>query len=91
MKMTFPDNDVQLVPDIVLSISGEGSADFASRQGILLCMRNDVEQVLGNDSHRLFEELARDLGMDWRVSVWSMGSGTSSVPPVSLSPTDCMA
>jgi pyruvyl transferase EpsI len=68
MKMTFPDNDVQLVPDIVLSISGEDSADFASRQGILLCMRNDVEQVLGNDSHRLFEELARDLGMDWRYT-----------------------
>lgn len=68
MKAAYPDNDVQLVPDIVLSVSGEDNADFASRQGILLCMRNDVEQVLGNDSHRLFEELARDLGMDWRYT-----------------------
>lgn len=49
MKAAYPDNDVQLVPDIVLSVSGEDDADFASRQGILLCMRNDVEQVLGND------------------------------------------
>lgn len=68
MKAAYPNNDVRLVPDIVLSVSGEDNADFASRRGILLCMRNDVEQVLGNDSHRLLEELAQNLGMDWRYT-----------------------
>lgn len=68
MKATYLDNDVQLVPDIVLSISGEDNADFAARRGILLCMRNDVEQSIGNDSHRLLEKLAQDLNMNWRYA-----------------------
>ncbi|PKD13318.1 Polysaccharide pyruvyl transferase [Bifidobacterium longum] len=68
MKAAYPDNDVQLVPDIVLSVSGEDNADFTTRQGILLCMRNDVERSMGNDSHQRLEGLARDLGMDCRYT-----------------------
>lgn len=63
MKAAYPDNDVRLVPDIVLSIDDEDSAEFAVRQGILLCMRNDVEQSVGNDTHQRLEELAQDRGM----------------------------
>ena len=68
MKAAYPNNDVQLVPDIVLSIDGEDNADFATRQGILLCMRNDVEKSIGNDSHQLLEKLAQDLNMNWRYT-----------------------
>lgn len=43
MRKAYPNNDVQLVPDIVLSVQGEDNADFTQRHGVLLCMRNDVE------------------------------------------------
>lgn len=68
MKKAYPDNDVQLVPDVVLSVSGEDTADFSARKGVLLCMRNDIEQRVESDSRHHFEELANSLNMNWKYT-----------------------
>lgn len=62
MRRYYPNNDVQLVPDIVLSLSGQDTADFSQRHGVLLCMRNDVEKVTSNDAAQRIEQAAQSTG-----------------------------
>lgn len=66
MKNWFPNANVYLTPDIVLSLKGEdGSA--ATRSGVLLCMRNDKERLLSDDDVERISE-----ALDGRASiVWT--------------------
>lgn len=68
MKAAYPDCDVQLVPDVVLSIQGEDNAPFDQRHGVLLCMRNDVEQTLDASVHHQLEQVAESVGEGWRYT-----------------------
>lgn len=68
MKKAYPDCDVQLVPDIVLSIKGEDDAPFEQRHGVLLCMRNDVEKTLDDTVHRRFEQVAASISGGWKYT-----------------------
>lgn len=62
MKRYYPKNDVRLTPDIVLSLTDQATADPASRQGILLCMRNDVEKTTSGEAQTMLEQAARATG-----------------------------
>ena len=68
MKEAYPNCDVQLVPDIVLSVQGEDNASFGQRSGVLLCMRNDVEKVSDDVAHRRLEEVAASVSDQWRYT-----------------------
>ena len=68
MKASYPDCDVQLVPDVVLSIQGEDNAPFDRRHGVLLCMRNDVEQTLDAGVHHQLEQVAATVGEGWQYT-----------------------
>lgn len=68
MKAVYPDCDVQLVPDIVLSIQDEDNAPFEQRHGVLLCMRNNVEKTLDDAVHHRLEQVADSVGEGWRYT-----------------------
>ena len=68
MKEAYPDCDVRLTPDVVLSIQGEDDAPFDQRHGVLLCMRNDVEKVSDNAAQRLLEHVAASVSDQWRYT-----------------------
>ena len=45
MKALYPDTDIRLMPDIVLSASAEAFGVLPQqRSGVLMCLRNDVEK-----------------------------------------------
>lgn len=50
MRSLYPDTDIRLIPDIVLSANAE---DFGvqpcSRKGILLCLRSDIEKSISSE------------------------------------------
>ena len=62
MKEAYPDTDVRLTPDIVLSMSGNDSGSFSSRRGVLLCLRNDAEQSLDKENFSTLEEIVETVG-----------------------------
>ncbi len=69
MKRLYPDTEVLLVPDIVLSSHMEDYGVVpAERQGALLCMRSDTEQSM-NDAER--QEIAKELEARDLVSRWT--------------------
>lgn len=68
MKAAYPDNDVRLVPDIVLSLGGQDGAEFGKRRGVLLCMRDDVEQDVAGSACRRFESIVDHMGEAWRYT-----------------------
>lgn len=75
MREAYPDCDVQLVPDIVLSIGGEDDALFGQRHGALLCMRNDVEKKLERNSRQQLERIVSAyFGGEWRYTDTTIGS-----------------
>jgi len=50
MKSLYPDTDLYLIPDIVLSSSAEEFGVVPqSRQGVLMCLRSDVEKSVQDD------------------------------------------
>lgn len=49
MEESFPNNTVKLTPDIVLSMKVENKKDF-KREGIVLCLRDDSEISLKQDT-----------------------------------------
>lgn len=56
MKKNFRNNSVYLVPDIVLYL--EQIKPQKNRNGVLLCLRNDIEQKISNDKKaKLLEAL----------------------------------
>ncbi|GAA0640675.1 polysaccharide pyruvyl transferase family protein [Bifidobacterium pullorum] len=68
MRKAYPNNDVQLVPDIVLSVQGEDNADFAKRHGVLLCMRNDVEKTMTDSSRQMIEQIAAGIDPEFKYT-----------------------
>ena len=62
MRDYYPSNDVLLTPDIVLSLTDQATADPAQRDGILLCMRNDVEKTTSATAATLIEAAAKKTG-----------------------------
>lgn len=62
MRQYYPDNDVLITPDIVLSLTDQATADFTQRDGILLCMRNDVEKSTTGEAQQSIEAAARATG-----------------------------
>ncbi|MBO4848167.1 MAG: polysaccharide pyruvyl transferase family protein, partial [Clostridia bacterium] len=57
MKSLYPDTDIHLMPDIVLSSSAE---EFGIRQherrGVLMCLRNDAEKSISDEFWRELRE-----------------------------------
>ena len=68
MRKAYLNNDVRLVPDIVLSVQGEDDADFAGRHGMLLCMRNDVEKTMTDSSRQMIEQVAAGIDPEFRYT-----------------------
>lgn len=64
MRALYPNLDVQMTPDIVLSMRGMDRYPFPHRRGILLCMRNDKEKSVGDIQGEL-ERLATSSGERW--------------------------
>lgn len=81
MKEAYPDTDVRLTPDIVLSMSGNDTGDFSARHGVLLCLRNDVEQSLGKESSAALEKIAESVGEGYSYTDTTAGA---EYIPVSL-------
>lgn len=68
MRKAYPNNGVQLVPDIVLSVQGEDNADFTQRHGVLLCMRNDVEKTMTDSSRQMIEQIAAGIDPEFKYT-----------------------
>ncbi len=69
MKKLYPETDICLMPDIVLSLTPE---DFGIRQqnrsGVLMCLRNDVEKHIRDESWDALKENIKLLGESIRVT-----------------------
>lgn len=69
MKSLYPDTDLYLMPDIVLSSSAE---DFGvrpqPRDGVLMCLRNDAEKSIQDDFWNDLKVRLDRLGLSYRVT-----------------------
>lgn len=81
MKEAYPDTDVRLTPDIVLSMSGNDTGTFSARRGVLLCLRNDVEQSLGKENFSILEEIAKTVGEGYSYTDTTAGADYIPVSP----------
>lgn len=61
MKRLYPNANVLLTPDIVLSLPMQRFD--TKREGILLCLRSDVEKSLGKDVEYTLKQLAEATGL----------------------------
>lgn len=62
MKTLYPDTQVLLAPDIVLSATMDTfGAKPQKREGVLLCLRNDAERVMGQEDHQALKTLLEKL------------------------------
>ncbi len=69
MKSLYPDTQVLLAPDIVLSATMDTfGAKPQERDGILLCLRNDPERVMGQEEHQALKTLLDKLGLKTSVT-----------------------
>lgn len=59
MKVLFPDNNIILTPDIVMSLNCCFPTE--RRDGILLCFRNDWEKSVSNEQIFMIQELCESL------------------------------
>lgn len=62
MNAYYVKNSVCITPDIVLSLTDQVESDPASRTGILLCMRNDVEKTTSISAQTILETAAQATG-----------------------------
>ncbi|OZG62119.1 Polysaccharide pyruvyl transferase [Bifidobacterium hapali] len=65
MREYYPNNDVRLTPDIVLSLTDQATANPADRKGVLLCMRNDAEKTTSDSAQRRLEAAVTASGESW--------------------------
>ena len=67
MQSLYPDTEILLTPDIVLSAKME-TFDVVSqeRNGALLCLRNDVEKSMSEDTLRKIKEFVKEYGLEYR-------------------------
>lgn len=67
MHNLYPETEILLTPDIVLSATMETfGATPNNRKGILLCMRNDAEKTLSTEELVFIDEYLKKLGYDYR-------------------------
>lgn len=67
MKKLYPNTNVLMTPDIVLSMSmNEFGAKKNIRNGILLCMRMDVERKVTDQEQEELEEFLGEVGLIYR-------------------------
>lgn len=69
MRALYPDTDMYLIPDIVLSSCAEEfGVKPQPRQGVLMCLRGDVEKSVGDEFWEDLKALFGRLGEDCRVT-----------------------
>ena len=67
MKELYPQAEIMLIPDIVLSATMETfSVERQSREGIMLCMRNDAEKALTEEDFDRIQRMVQPLCMPVR-------------------------
>lgn len=67
MKKLYPNTNVLMTPDIVLSMSmNEFGAKKSIRNGILLCMRMDVERKVTDQEQEELEDFLSEVGLIYR-------------------------
>lgn len=65
MKALYPDTEILLVPDIVLSANKDMfGVKGRERNGVLLCLRNDAERAISTEQSRQITVLLQGLNMD---------------------------
>ena len=67
MQRLYPDTEILLTPDIVLSAKME-TFEVASqvRKGALFCLRNDVEKNMSEDALHKLKTIVKELGLEYR-------------------------
>ena len=69
MKSLYPETDIRLIPDIVLSSSAEEfGVKPQKREGVLMCLRGDVEKAVGDDFWEELKARIRKTGESYRVT-----------------------
>ncbi len=69
MRKLYPDTDVLLTPDIVLSATMEEfGAKPQNREGVLLCLRNDPERAMNEDDHRRIHAVLAERKLTFRYT-----------------------
>lgn len=69
MRSLYPDTQVLLTPDIVLSATMEAfGAAPQVRSGVLLCMRHDAERSLDDRVQEQLQQYLQELGLSWRFT-----------------------
>ena len=67
MKQLYPDTEILLTPDIVLSAKMETfDVTPQKRKGVLFCLRNDVEKNLSEDIVRRLKEFLKECSLKYR-------------------------
>ena len=81
MKDLFPQTEVHLMPDIVLSSSAEEfGVKPQQRKGVLMCLRNAVEKSIPDSTWTRMKECISQLGESYRVT--DMGAKTIIEPEI---------
>ncbi len=69
MRELYPDTKVLLTPDIVLSADMEVfGAKQQKREGIRLCLRNDLEQAMGEETRARIRMLLEARGLSYAIT-----------------------
>ena len=67
MKELYPQTEIMLIPDIVLSATMETfGVKHQVREGIMLCMRDDAEKALTEEDFARIQRLVQSFGMPIR-------------------------
>lgn len=67
MKRLYPDTEILLTPDIVLSATMETfGAENQERNGVLLCMRSDIEKTMLDDDRNYIKDYLGQQGLDFK-------------------------
>lgn len=67
MKELYPQAEIMLIPDIVLSATMETfGVERQRREGIMLCMRNDAERALAEEDYDRIQHMIQPLCMPVR-------------------------
>jgi len=64
LKENISGKDISLFPDMALMLKSAGSTD---RNGVLLCLRNDIEGVLTNEEKISIMEKLIEIGLEFRL------------------------
>ena len=74
MRTLYPDTDIRLMPDIVLSASAEAfGVQPQQRCGVLMCLRNDVEKSVQDEVWESLKERIIQSGESFRVTDMDAG------------------